>query len=77
VEMTNCKYKKIVIIPGATHLFEERGALEKVAEEAKKWCVEWLVEEREGSQEENVEVEEQRGGEGNESKERQEESKGL
>lgn len=29
--------KKMSIIPGATHLFEERGALEKVANEAALW----------------------------------------
>lgn len=29
--------KKISIIPGATHLFEEKGALEKVALEAAEW----------------------------------------
>ena len=29
--------KKIEIIPGATHLFEEEGALEKVADIAAKW----------------------------------------
>ena len=26
------------IVPGATHLFEERGALEKVARLALEWC---------------------------------------
>ena len=29
--------KKLEIIPGATHLFEEAGALERVAELAKEW----------------------------------------
>jgi putative phosphoribosyl transferase len=29
--------KELVIVPGATHLFEEPGALERVAEEARKW----------------------------------------
>ena len=29
--------KEMVIVPGATHLFEERGALEKVAELAASW----------------------------------------
>jgi dienelactone hydrolase len=32
----NCE-KKLEIVPGATHLFEEPGALEKVAELAKEW----------------------------------------
>jgi pimeloyl-ACP methyl ester carboxylesterase len=29
--------KELVIIPGATHLFEEPGALEEVARDAEKW----------------------------------------
>jgi putative phosphoribosyl transferase len=29
--------KEIVVIPGATHLFEEPGTLEKVAELARDW----------------------------------------
>jgi putative phosphoribosyl transferase len=29
--------KKVVIIPGATHLFEEPGALEEVARLASGW----------------------------------------
>jgi putative phosphoribosyl transferase len=29
--------KKIVIIPGATHLFEEPGKLEEVAKLAREW----------------------------------------
>jgi putative phosphoribosyl transferase len=28
---------RLVIVPGATHLFEEPGALELVAELARKW----------------------------------------
>lgn len=28
------------VVPGATHLFEEPGALEQVAKTAKEWCVE-------------------------------------
>lgn len=31
--------KELVIIPGATHLFEERGTLEEVARLAKQWFV--------------------------------------
>ncbi|WP_300363957.1 alpha/beta hydrolase [Hydrogenimonas sp.] len=34
--------KKMVIVPGATHLFEEPGALESVAELAKDWFVNHL-----------------------------------
>ena len=33
---------EIVIIPGATHLFEEEGALEKVAHIATKWFTKYL-----------------------------------
>jgi putative phosphoribosyl transferase len=29
--------KEFVVVPGATHLFEEHGALERVAEEASQW----------------------------------------
>lgn len=35
-------HKEISIIPGATHLFEESGALEEVAREAGDWFVKWL-----------------------------------
>ncbi|CAG6399051.1 dienelactone hydrolase family protein [Streptomyces cocklensis] len=31
------------VVPGATHLFEERGALEQVAESARQWCDERLA----------------------------------
>ena len=34
---------KLEVIPGATHLFEEPGALERVAELARDWFVRWLV----------------------------------
>jgi putative phosphoribosyl transferase len=37
----NC-LKKIEIIPGATHLFEEPGALKAVAELAKDWFISYL-----------------------------------
>ncbi|NCO66523.1 MAG: hydrolase [Candidatus Aquicultor secundus] len=35
--------KQLVIIPGATHLFEEPGALEEVARLAKDWFINYLV----------------------------------
>ncbi|APH39435.1 dienelactone hydrolase family protein [Methanohalophilus halophilus] len=38
----NCK-KELQIIPGATHLFEEQGALEEVAKIAGNWFLEYLV----------------------------------
>jgi dienelactone hydrolase len=34
---------RLVIVPGATHLFEEPGKLEQVAELARKWLVDRLV----------------------------------
>ncbi len=38
LRMINAK-KKLEIIPGATHLFEEQGALEKVAALSAKWFI--------------------------------------
>jgi putative phosphoribosyl transferase len=35
--------KQLVIIPGATHLFEEPGTLEKVAELARDWFLRYLL----------------------------------
>jgi pimeloyl-ACP methyl ester carboxylesterase len=35
--------KQLVIVPGATHLFEEPGTLEKVAELASGWFVKHLT----------------------------------
>ena len=35
--------KRLDIVPGATHLFEEPGALERVAALASEWFVEYLV----------------------------------
>jgi putative phosphoribosyl transferase len=40
-DLLTCE-KKLIIIPGATHLFEEPGTLEQVAEEAGKWFVRYL-----------------------------------
>lgn len=40
--------KRLEIVPGATHLFEERGALERVASLAAGWFVEFLVVETAG-----------------------------
>lgn len=36
--------KELRIIPGATHLFEERGTLDQVADEAAEWFARWLRE---------------------------------
>jgi putative phosphoribosyl transferase len=39
----NC-IKKLDIVPGATHLFEEHGALEDVSRLAKEWfIITWLI----------------------------------
>ena len=40
-DMLTCE-KKLVIVPGATHLFEEPGTLEQVAEHAGRWFVQHL-----------------------------------
>lgn len=40
-DVLECK-KELYIIPGATHLFEEPGALENAAEKAADWFVQWL-----------------------------------
>lgn len=37
-----CAHKELAVIPGAGHLFEEPGALEKVAERAALWFNRWL-----------------------------------
>lgn len=42
LEQLNC-VKQLEIVAGATHLFEEPGALEKVAELAAKWFKEYLT----------------------------------
>ena len=34
---------RLTIVPGATHLFEEPGALEQVAAEARDWFLQYLV----------------------------------
>jgi putative phosphoribosyl transferase len=33
---------RLVIVPGATHLFEEPGTLEEVARLAREWFLKWL-----------------------------------
>jgi putative phosphoribosyl transferase len=37
-----CDPKELVVVPGATHLFEEPGALEQVAGLAGRWFTRWL-----------------------------------
>jgi len=41
-ERMDCE-KRLVIVPGATHLFEEPGALDAVAEHARDWFEHFLV----------------------------------
>jgi len=41
--------KKLEIIPGATHLFEEPGTLQKVAELARDWFKKYLAHDTEGA----------------------------
>jgi putative phosphoribosyl transferase len=40
-DMLTCE-KKLIIVPGATHLFEKPGTLEQVAEHAGKWFARYL-----------------------------------
>lgn len=42
--LLTCK-KRIEVVPGATHLFEEPGAMEEVTRVAREWFVRFLVEE--------------------------------
>lgn len=38
-----CQTKQLILVPGATHLFEEAGALEEVARVASDWLVHYLA----------------------------------
>ncbi len=40
-DLLTCE-KKLIVVPGATHLFEEPGTLEQVAEHAGKWFQKYL-----------------------------------
>jgi pimeloyl-ACP methyl ester carboxylesterase len=40
LERIGCRESKLVIVPGATHLFEEPGTLEEVARLAAEWLLE-------------------------------------
>ena len=48
IEMNQAAYdlltceKKLIIVSGATHLFEEPGTLEQVAEQASRWFQQYL-----------------------------------
>jgi putative phosphoribosyl transferase len=41
-ELLTCE-KKLIIVPVATHLFEEPGTLEQVAEQAGRWFQKYLT----------------------------------
>jgi putative phosphoribosyl transferase len=41
-----CRNKEMVVIPGATHLFEEPGTLEQVAQAAAEWLVRYLAQDQ-------------------------------
>jgi putative phosphoribosyl transferase len=43
LQRLHCESKQLVVVPGATHLFEEPGALEKVAAAAADWFVRYLA----------------------------------
>jgi len=47
-QLRAARKKELVIVPGATHLFEEPGTLARVAELASDWFVRHLVAERAG-----------------------------
>ncbi len=42
-ELLTCE-KKLIIVPGATHLFEEPGTLEQVADHTRQWFLQHLKE---------------------------------
>src|SRR5207302_461837 len=42
LELMRCE-KQLVIVPGASHLFEERGALDEVARLAREWFLFYLA----------------------------------
>jgi pimeloyl-ACP methyl ester carboxylesterase len=42
LELLGAAEKRLVVVPGATHLFEEAGALERVAELAAAWFLRYL-----------------------------------
>ncbi len=41
-KMIHVRKKELVLIPGATHLFEEPGALEQVSKQAQHWFAQYL-----------------------------------
>jgi len=43
VSRLQCQNKRLVVVPGATHLFEEPGKLEQVAQAAAAWFTQYLI----------------------------------
>jgi putative phosphoribosyl transferase len=43
LDQLRCESKRLVLVPGATHLFEEPGALEQVATDAAEWLLRYLT----------------------------------
>jgi putative phosphoribosyl transferase len=43
LDLLGCEDKDMVLVPGATHLFEESGALEQVSTAAAEWLVRYLI----------------------------------
>jgi putative phosphoribosyl transferase len=43
LQKLHCETKQLVVVPGATHLFEEAGALEQVASAATDWFARYLT----------------------------------
>ena len=46
LQKLHCETKRLIIVPGATHLFEEPGALERVAHAAADWFAHYLTRRR-------------------------------
>jgi len=46
LDKLKCRSKQLVIVPGATHLFEEKGTLEQVAQLAADWMVQHFADAR-------------------------------
>ena len=44
LDRLKAEHKELKIVPGATHLFEEPGTLEEVADLAGEWFKRYLVE---------------------------------
>lgn len=63
------RVKRMEIVEGASHLFEEKGALQKVARVAGEFLAEWFGKEEDEKEEEVVEADEKEQEEGKGEKE--------